>query len=146
MSGPVPTGRRRSGTIGGVEEDRAEEVRALAREKLDRVTAVAAFKELRALPRLLERGEVPLTKHGRSGLLAVTDRRIVFCRTKLLGRLAQLDAWPYEEVTSVNEGPGAVRIGLRRGELRFVDVTPPDRAYEIAVTVAGRIERTALRP
>jgi hypothetical protein len=92
---------------------------------LDRFGAFANRRELAALERALLDGEAVLhvleATRGRRGLLAATDRRLVFATAGLLRRKAL--AWPWRDVASVKVvkavDDAEVAVRLRDGTAAF---------------------------
>ena len=123
--------------------ERAEAVEQTADEKLKRRWAVS--EELQLLPERLEPGEeiVTLAEAGkgmRAGLLAVTDRRVIF-HARIWG-----DTWlefPYDAIESVDGKEGlmdsTVTIVSRGEKTSFSSVTPKERATEIAREIEARL-------
>lgn len=92
---------------------------------LDRFGAFANRRELAALERALLDGERVLhvleATHGRKGVLAATDRRLVFAAAGLLRRKAL--AWPWRDVVGLKVvkavDDAEVAVQLRGGAAAF---------------------------
>lgn len=92
---------------------------------LDRFGQFVNRRELAALGRALQPGEKVLhvleATHGRRGVLAATDRRLVFAMGGLLRRKAL--AWPYTAVAglkvSKSVDDAVLTLSLRGGEAVF---------------------------
>lgn len=140
--------------------DRLNQVEQTARYKLPASTRVLVARELRRLARLLMPGERLATLaqarlEDATGVVAVTDRRILFIGRQLIVEErvlhAQRAVYPFSEVKKVESEQralsGAVVVHLRRGRATLTDVNPPDRATEIAQLCKVRIaaERKASR-
>jgi zinc protease len=122
--------------------EQTESVEDTAAEKLTRRWAVS--EELGELPGRLEPGEQIVTlaeaaKGMRTGLLVVTDRRVIFH-----ARIWR-DTWlefPLDTIDSVEGKPGlmdsTVTIGCGAETVTFSGVTPKERAEEIANEIASR--------
>ena len=103
-------------------------------------------RELRKLPSILGEGEQALNLargeyDGKEGLLAVTDRRVIFLEEGMIRH--RLEDFPYDKISSVQ-----TKTGMRSGELTiFVsgnkatvkDVHPKQRAPEIGDYVRQKI-------
>lgn len=132
--------------------DRLNQVEQTARYKLPASTRVLVARELRRLARLLTPGERLATLaqarlEDATGVVAVTDRRILFIGRQLIVEErvlhAQRAVFAYADVKKVEAVQralsGAVVVQLRRGRVTFTDVNPPDRATEIAQLCKARI-------
>jgi hypothetical protein len=135
-------------TVEGSEEDTGlpagDALAMLASQKLSRARMVR--RELRKLPSILGEGEQALNLargeyDGKEGLLAVTDRRVLFLEEGMIRH--RLEDFPYDKISSVQ-----TKTGMRSGELTiFVsgnkatvkDVHPKQRAPEIGDYVRQRI-------
>jgi zinc protease len=108
--------------------------------------------EIAAFPQYLLPGEKPLilaeaSKGSREGLLAVTDRRVLFlCTGRARGDKLDLDAYPYEEINNAEAEQGSLALrrakltlNTRAGEIAFSRVTPRERAEEMASEILGRL-------
>lgn len=102
-------------------------------------------RELRRLARILELDERLATlAQGRmdeaTGLVAVTDRRIVFIGKQLVVEERTLQAQramvSFDELRKVEGSQrtlsGTLELHLRRGRIQFTDLNPPERAIEMA--------------
>ena len=125
--------------------EQVDSVEDAANEKLKRRWTVS--DELALLPGRLEPGERVVTmceaaRGMRLGLLAVTDRRVIFCA------LIHKETWlefGYDEIESVkgqsNLWRTAVTVRARGEKLVFSDVAPKARALEIAAEIESRLLR-----
>jgi zinc protease len=108
--------------------------------------------EIAGFPQYLLPGEKLLTlakasKRSRDGLLAVTDRRVLFlCPRRARGDKLDLEAYPYEEINDVEAEQGSLALkrakltlSTRSGEIAFSRVTPRERAAELANEILGRL-------
>jgi hypothetical protein len=92
---------------------------------LDRFGRFINRRELAALSDTLDQGERVLyaleAYHTRKGLLAATDRRLVFLRAGLLGR--RLHSWPHSHIRSVHVrldvDDAVVTVATAKGNLVF---------------------------
>ena len=140
--------------------DRLAHVEQAARYKLPPSTRVLVARELRRLSRLLDPNERLATlAQGRmdeaTGLVALTDRRIVFIGRQLIVEERVLHAqramFLFGDVKKVEAEQralsGALVVHLKRGRTTFSDINPPERAAEIAALCRARIaaERKAKR-
>ena len=118
-----------------------EELRRLARTKLGRFAAFANEASVEALPDLLEEGEVVQRMAQATldftGLLVVTDRRVLLVLPTLRRAGDRLWSVPREEVLGAEQDEAAVRLYLVTGPVVLKDVAPHERAAEL-VTVLGR--------
>jgi hypothetical protein len=105
-------------------------------------------KELRKLPELLIGEEEVLNlaggEHaGKRGLLAVTNRRVIFLDEGLSRH--SLDDYPYTQITSVESGTRRVRghvvIYTAGKKASIKDVYPKERAVEIGDYIRPQIGR-----
>ena len=147
MSGVGPSGEAEE-TVEGSEEDtglpEGDALAMLARQKLSRARMVR--RELRKLPSILGEGEQALNLargeyDGKEGLLAVTDRRVIFLEEGMIRH--RLEDFPYDKISSVQ-----TKTGMRSGELTILvsgnkatvkDVHPKQRAPEIGDYVRQKI-------
>ena len=147
MSGAGPSGEAEE-AVEESEEDtglpEGDALAMLARQKLSRARMVR--RELRKLPSILGEGEQALNLargeyDGKEGLLAVTDRRVIFLEEGMIRH--RLEDFPYDKISSVQ-----TKTGMRSGELTiFVggnkatvkDVHPKQRAPEIGDYVRQRV-------
>lgn len=129
---------------------RNEALERVTREKLKRRWVVD--DELEALARELGEGETLLTlaeacRGLRAGLLAVTDRRVLWL-FKLIGE-KRLEL-PYEQIESVSAKRGlleaVIRIRTNGETIKFSDIVPKARADEIEELVSVRVSRTSAGP
>lgn len=126
------------------------EIQLVAREKLPWLLRRAVRRELGRLPGLLDddervvsfarantpsSGEVP-----RSGLLVVTDRRLMFLRERM-GQLQQ-DDLRYEDISSVRGAGGQVAgdlaVVVSGITVTFEQVIPKERVQEITDYVSQK--------
>lgn len=132
--------------------DRLANVEQTARYKLPAGTRVLVSRELRRLARVLNADERLITlAQGRlddaTGLIAVTDRRVVFIGRQLVieERVlhAQRAVFPFPEIKRVDAEiralSGSVTIHQTRRKTHVTDVNPPERAVEIAAVAKHRI-------
>lgn len=106
---------------------------------LDRFARFLDRRELAALRRAVDDGErvlhaMPAT-HGRKGLLAATDRRLLFVRSGLLRRRT---SWPYGNVVGLRVSKAVdeatLTVTLRGGEAVFTHCRKRDaEAFATAV-------------
>lgn len=113
---------------------------------LDRFGQFVTRRELAALASRLEEGEAVLAAveatHGRRGVLAATDRRILFVRRRWLG--VQARSWPYRPGMTVTCRPRVDDATLAvRGAPEPVEFTgvPKRDAEAFEAAVAGRPRR-----
>jgi predicted Zn-dependent peptidase len=128
--------------------DAREAVEQVASRKLKRRWTVSW--EIEGLPALLAPGEELVTlgeamQGMKTGLLVVTDRRVFFVsqgRTKRRSRFLEL---AFDEIESVQAGEGipalwTANVKIRAGGQlhKFTDVTPRERAPELAEAILSR--------
>jgi len=127
------------------------ELANLAEKKLS--MAFMVRREMKKLPSLLGEGEkvVNLARgeyDGKEGLVAITDRRIIFLEEGVLRH--RLEDFPYDKVTSVQ-----TETGIRSGKLTIFasgnkavisDVHPKQRSPEIGEFVRTCISAGAPKP
>lgn len=128
---------------------------ARLREEIDKPSMVSG--ELEALPAQIQSGERVLSmiraNRGamRPGLLAVTDRRLLFL---FAGRFKQeMSEWPLEEVGGVTASRRMIerRIGFFHdtesgGDIEFESILPRDRADSFAATVREAAQARRVQP
>jgi hypothetical protein len=124
------------------EPEGAAAVEELAKGSLDRLWEVS--DELDVLPDALHPGEVPRTlargaRGAKSGLLVLTDRRLLFLSKKPTGEdfvelpLADLDR---AEARSSLLGGTKLRVAYEGDRIEFKGIEPKERAGEIAEEIA----------
>ena len=122
-----------------------EEIRSLAQRELGRLRTVMLDPVIADLPDQLETGERVLqvagATLGTSGLLVITDRRVLLSATASVGSghvwsVARRDIW---------SAAAAVEHGLRfdTGEEAFMltSITPAQRRFELADLLASEADR-----
>ena len=132
--------------------DRLANVEQTARYKLPAGARVLVSRELRRLARVLNGDERLITlAQGRlddaTGLIAVTDRRVVFIGRQLIieERVlhAQRAVFLFPEIKRVDAEiralSGSVTIHQTGRKTHVTDVNPPERANEIAAVAKQRI-------
>jgi hypothetical protein len=137
--------------------EREERVEAVARAKYPgRFTRWLLRGELKLLQRFLADDERLITVADaalkRPGLLAVSDRRLIFLRDGLTRN--EYRDWPFSSISgissSVHRGYGTIVFRLPDDEVVIKPVSPKERATEIALYVqkqlAGGLYRTDPRP
>jgi hypothetical protein len=126
-------------------DEQQQRMRALAREKFpSRFKRWLWSTELKLLPRMLDEGQQIVTVAeggmGELGLLAVSDRRLIFLHAV---RAVKVFEVPFTDIIGVAAWPhgksGVVVIRRRYDEIRFVPISPYERALEIAAYVQDRI-------
>ena len=122
----------------------AARIEDLASKKLNLKLGVR--KELRKLTDLLGEDEEVLNlargqDDGKTGLLVITDRRIVFTEQGMMR--SRLEDFPYEKVSSVQTSTamlsGQLTIFVSGNKAEIKDVMPKDRVKEIGDYVRRRI-------
>jgi hypothetical protein len=137
--------------------EREERVAAVARAKYPgRFTRWLLRGELKLLQRFLADEERLITVADaalkRPGLLAVSDRRLIFLRDGVTGN--EYRDWPYSSISgissSVHPRYGTIVFRLHDDEVVIRPVSPKERAKEVAVYVqkqlSGGSYRTDPRP
>ena len=131
------------------ELDGREAIEELAAEKLKRRWTVG--QEVDLLPAILAPGESIATmgqcsRGLKTGLLVVTDRRAFFVYDGMTKRGKEFIDLPLHEIEAVESSKGIpaveganVRIRARGEWLKFGDVTPRERAAELAEEIRARI-------
>lgn len=128
-----------------------EAIRALLNEKLDGKLLVR--KEIRRLPELMDPGEALITAcsgtyEGRSGLLALTDRRILFVDEGMVR--SRLEEFHYSRISSAQRHSklmsASVTFITSGNKATIKDILSKDRAEEIVSYVSRRITGDAERP
>ena len=125
------------------EPESSAAVDELADAQIDRHWEV--LEELDVLPSTLEPGEVPKSmargaRGGKSGLLVLTDRRLIFLSKKPTGEefvelpLAQLSG---AEASSSLLGNTKLRVAFEGDRVEFKGIEPKERAGEIAGEIGG---------
>lgn len=121
-----------------------EAIKALLREKLDGKLLVR--KEIRRLPELMDPGEALTTAcsgtyEGRNGLLAVTDRRILFVDEGVVR--SRLEEFHYSRISSAQRHTklmsASVTFITSGNKATIKDILSKDRAEEIVSYVSRRI-------
>jgi predicted Zn-dependent peptidase len=124
----------------------------LATEKLSRRWVVA--DELKRLPGLLAPGEELLNlaeanRGLKAGLLALTDRRVIFLYAGMTGRRRDVLEFPLADISSVDGRAGIFALVGSRIVLvasgtttKFKDIVPRERAPEIVEEIRARIQRS----
>lgn len=129
----------------------AEAIKALLNEKLDGKLLVR--KEIRRLPELMDPGEALITAcsgtyEGRSGLLALTDRRILFVDEGVVR--SRLEEFHYSRISSAQRHSklmsASVTFITSGNKATIKDILSKDRADEIVSYVSRRITGDAERP
>ena len=132
--------------------DRLAHVEQAARYKLPNGTRVLVSRELRRLARVLLPDErLSTLAQGRmedaTGLVAVTDRRIVFIGRQLVIEERVLHAqraeFPFSDLKKVvaeqRSLSGEVVFHVGRARVVIAGISPPERATEIAQIAKARI-------
>jgi PH (Pleckstrin Homology) domain-containing protein/putative oligomerization/nucleic acid binding protein len=131
-----------------MEHEQAERIAKLAETKLNMRLGVR--RELRKLTELLGEGEEVLNLargqyDGKTGLLFVTDRRVVFTEQGMMR--SRLEDFPYERISSVQTETGAVfgkvTIFASGNKAKIERVAPKERVPEIGDYVRTRLESKA---
>ena len=102
-------------------------------------------RRLKRLGRRLALGEEVLaaadaTTHGRRGVLAATNRRLLFVRRGALRRPDE--SFPYGELRGVRSAPGFLTVDLEQGRARSFSLPHADSASEIGAFAHARIDVT----
>ena len=102
-------------------------------------------RRLKRLGRRLALGEQVLaaadaTTHGRRGVLAATNRRLLFVRRGALRR--RDESFPYGELRGVRSAPGFLTVDLEQGRARSFSLPRADSASEIGAFAHARIDVT----
>lgn len=128
--------------------DRSDEVGKTAHEQLTAAGRIAVRKELARLPELLNADEpvVEMARgalRGRFGLVAVTDRRLIFVDHALID--SRTTAVDLSSVTDLHcgvtpMGYGEVRISVTDGTRRF-KILPKGRVEELATAISSGSNR-----
>lgn len=122
-------------------------IKTLADAQLGRLNRAALGKELKALPAALqpdERVDLLAQAKGMSGagVLALTDRRLLFVDCGAFGKTRQIDA-PFARITTVEheEGfaNGALAVTLMGERIAFEQIVPKGRATELATALRARV-------
>ena len=131
------------------ELDGREAIEELASEKLKRRWTVG--QEVDLLPAILAPGESiatmgQCTRGLKTGLLVVTDRRAFFVYDGMTKRGKEFIDLPLHEIEAVESSKGIpaieganVRVRARGEWLKFGDVTPRERAAELADEIRARM-------
>lgn len=128
-----------------------EGIKALLNEKLDGKLLVR--KEIRRLPELMDPGEALITAcsgtyEGRSGLLALTDRRILFVDEGMVR--SRLEEFHYGRISSAQRHSkmmsASVTFITSGNKATIKDILSKDRAEEIVSYVSRRITGDVDRP
>jgi hypothetical protein len=128
----------RQAASGSSEGIRTEDLRELAKRKLGRTLAYGYEATIDSLPDRLLDGErverVAVATLDFTGLLAVTDRRVLLFDMGLRGRerFWEVDRDQVLGAEPVDEG---LRIDLRSGEVTFRGVLPDERREELAAAL-----------
>ncbi|MBF6621253.1 MAG: PH domain-containing protein [Patulibacter sp.] len=128
-----------------------EAIKALLNEKLDGKLLVR--KEIRRLPELMDPGEALITAcsgiyEGHNGLLALTDRRILFVDEGVVR--SRLEEFHYSRISSAQRHSklmsASVTFITSGNKATIKDIPSKDRADEIVSYVSRRITGDTERP
>ena len=112
--------------------------RAPAPRRFDRRLLARLRRQLTLAEEVLAAAEA--SSRGRPGVLAATNRRLVFVRGRLLRRRAESIA--YGEVRGVRSTPGRLTLDLERGQTRSFALPRVDSAIEIGALADARVDAT----
>ena len=126
--------------VEGPEKPSVEEIRELARKKLGRLMTFGFEAAIEGLPDRLEPGErverLAGAKHGFSGLLALTDRRLLLLDVTLRRADERLWAVPRAGIRAAEPIGGGLRLLLSEQEdVTLTEFLPPERRDEFAAVL-----------
>jgi hypothetical protein len=113
-----------------------DEIRRLAQETLGRFTSTGEDSAIDGLPDRLEPGErvaaLATAKHGFSGLLAVTQSRVILLHVPMRAGTARLWTADRQDIRAAEVSGTGVRLDTTSGQVRLEGILPNDRLDELA--------------
>jgi hypothetical protein len=124
------------------EEERPSvgEIRAIAKRKLGRLMTFGLEATIDGLPDRLQPGERVERLAGASldfsGLLVLTDRRLLLLDVALRQANERMWAVDRTEIRSADAVDGGLRVVLREGDALLTELFPPERRHEFAAVLS----------